>query len=422
MFSKWQWVLGLLTRTLWVRATMYAVMAVIAALLATTADRLVPFELPFFIETSTIDDILGILASSMLAVTTFSLSVMVSAYGAVTSNVTPRTTKLVRQDTTTQTVLATFIGSWLFSLVGIIALNTGVYGENGRIVLFAFSLIVVVIIVVTILRWIEHLSLLGRVGATTDRVEKVTTEALDRYIDKPCLGGQPLKSRDEIPNDTFSVFAMTVGYVQHLDVARLQSIADDLDCHIYVACTPGAFVHKCRPLVFITQEPDEDCIERVRNAFTMAFERTYEQDPRFGLSVIAEIASRALSPAVNDPGTAIDVIGRGVRLFTHWADYKTPDPEQAPCQRVHVPLLDINDLYEDFFMPIARDGSALVGVQTRLQKAFIALAQLDAPDLKRASLRYSERAFAHAQHAMSADFDKKRIRELASRVKTLTAE
>jgi len=174
MFSKWQWVLGHLTRTLWVRATMYAVLAVIAALLATTADRLVPFELPFFIETSTIDDILGILASSMLAVTTFSLSVMVSAYGAVTSNVTPRTTKLVRQDTTTQTVLATFIGSWLFSLVGIIALNTGVYGENGRIVLFAFSLIVVVIIVVTILRWIEHLSLLGRVGATTDRVEKVT--------------------------------------------------------------------------------------------------------------------------------------------------------------------------------------------------------------------------------------------------------
>ena len=48
---------------------------------------------------------------------------------------TPRATRLVVEDVTTQNVLATFIGSFLFSLVGIIALNMGAYGgvrlENG---------------------------------------------------------------------------------------------------------------------------------------------------------------------------------------------------------------------------------------------------------------------------------------------------
>ena len=60
---------------------------------------------------------------------------------------------------------------------------------------------------------------------------------------------------------------------------------------------------------------DEDVHKAVAEAFTIGAERTFDQDPRFGLCVLAEIASRALSPAVNDPGTAIDVIGRAVRLL-----------------------------------------------------------------------------------------------------------
>ncbi|WP_305804424.1 DUF2254 family protein [Stenotrophomonas sp. YIM B06876] len=41
-------------------------------------------------------------------------------------------------------------------------------------------------------------------------------------------------------------------------------------------------------------------------------QRSLDQDPRFGLLVLGEVASRALSPAINNPCTAIDVIGRAV--------------------------------------------------------------------------------------------------------------
>jgi uncharacterized membrane protein len=40
---------------------------------------------------------------------------------------------------------------------------------------------------------------------------------------------------------------------------------------------------------------------------------------------MAEIACRALSPAVNDPGTAIDVIGRGVRILSTYAQNKSDE-------------------------------------------------------------------------------------------------
>ena len=61
----------------------------------------------------------------MLAVTTFSLNVMTSAYGSAANNVTPRATRLLREDPVTQNVLSTFIGSFLFSIVGIVVLKTG---------------------------------------------------------------------------------------------------------------------------------------------------------------------------------------------------------------------------------------------------------------------------------------------------------
>ena len=133
MLSKWQWLLTQLSRKLWIRASLFAVVGVITALFAASLERVLPQALSFSIGGDSVGHILNNLASSMLTVTTFSLGVMVSAYSAASNSATPRATQLVREDPVTQNVLATFLGTFLFSLVGIIALNAGMYGEKGRI-------------------------------------------------------------------------------------------------------------------------------------------------------------------------------------------------------------------------------------------------------------------------------------------------
>ena len=132
---------------------LFSLLAIATALVAIVAEPYIPRDVPTKIGADAVDNILGIIASSMLAVTTFSLSTMVSAYSAATSNVTPRATRLVMEDSTTQNVLATFVGSFLYSLVAIIALSTGAYGETGRVVLFIVTIVVIALIVVTLLRW-----------------------------------------------------------------------------------------------------------------------------------------------------------------------------------------------------------------------------------------------------------------------------
>ena len=192
---RWRWILTLLSRQLWIRATLVGLLGVAAAILAAVAENYIPWKLQWDIGQDAIDSILTIIASSMLAVTTFSLNVMTSAYGSATNNVTPRATKLLMEDRIAQNVLSTFVGSFLFSIVGLVVLRTGAYGERGRAVLFVVTIGVLALIVVSLLRWIDHLNRLGRVGETTNRVEQATREAITARLETPALGAPPCSTR-----------------------------------------------------------------------------------------------------------------------------------------------------------------------------------------------------------------------------------
>ncbi|MBM3606634.1 MAG: DUF2254 domain-containing protein, partial [Alphaproteobacteria bacterium] len=187
--STWRWQLLQISRRLWFRATLIGLLGVVAAGFATLADRFVPDDWNPSIGADSIDTILSIIASSMLAVTTFSLSTLTTALGGATTNVTPRATRLLMQDRVTQNVLSTFVGAFLFSVVGLVVLQTNVYGEQGRAVLFIVTIGVLVLIVTSLLRWIDRLIHLGRVGETTGRVEEATRKAIAARRAEPFLGG-----------------------------------------------------------------------------------------------------------------------------------------------------------------------------------------------------------------------------------------
>lgn len=416
MTSKWQWFLRQFSRRLWVRISVFAALAIATALLAIVLEPYVPEPLLGKVGTEAVDHILDILASSMLAVTTFSLSVMVAAYGAATSNVTPRATQLLMADTTTQNVLGTFIGSFLFSLVGIIALSTGLYGEGGRVVLFAVTLVVITLIVLMLLRWIDHLSRLGRVGATTNRVEQVTLAAIRERVEHPYLGGQPLKDRArDQPRSARPVYAKRIGYVQHVDIGVLEGCAKSGGGKVYVEALPGTFVHESRPVCWADAAIAADRDDDITAAFTIGEERSFDQDPRFGVSVLAEIASRALSPGINDPGTAIDVIGRLVRILTEWREVGATSDADKRFPSVHVPPILTDELFDDAFTPIARDGAGTVEVQVRLQKALIALAVVGG-DMRRSAGRHSRLALKRAEAAMALPEDVQALQTLSARI------
>lgn len=222
---------------MWFRSTLYGVLGVATALAGAGAKFVLPEGLATQIGADSVGNILGILAASMLTVTTFALSTMVAAYGSASTNATPRASRLLIEDTRAQGTLATFIGAFLFSIVGLIALSTGIYGDSGRLVLFGATIAVIIVITVTLLRAIEQFSRFGRLGETVDLVEQATLKSMKQRAEEPFLGATPYSG--VAPSSTVDVFAADVGHVEHIDVQRLNTVAEQHQLIVYVNCQPG---------------------------------------------------------------------------------------------------------------------------------------------------------------------------------------
>ena len=396
---RWQWALRLVTRRMWFRAALFCLFAVALALASALAGHTISYEFAAQIGSKSVDGILNLLASSMLAVTTFSLTAMVQAYSGATSNITPRAVQLLIDDSTSQNALATFLGSFLFAIVGIIALSTGIYGDTGRVILYGGTILVIVWIVVTFLRWIEHVTRFGRVSDTIKRVERAGTQAVRRMTQRPRFGLQEVSPE---PPDATQVRHRAIGRITHIDLAELGKVADAIGADVNVALLPGMLADPARTLAWTEGRLGDGHEKRIRDAFTIEHNRAFDHDPRFGLVVLGEIASRALSPAVNDPGTAIAVIEAGTRVLAAMLLHE-PNPDWSPPAGVIVPPFSFPDLIEDLFRPIARDGAGTIEVGIRLQKALAALRAIDGdagPDCEagaRDALDRARTAFADEQ-------------------------
>lgn len=412
--NYWHWIYERVRRQLWWRAVAYGIAGMLTAVLALVAERIFPWEIPFNLTPDAVDSLLNIIASSMLAVTTFSLGVMTAAFSAATTNVTPRATRLLMEDDLTNNVLSTFIGAFLFSIVGIIVLKTGSYGERGRAVLFLITIVVIALVVIQLLRWINHLISLGRVGTTIDRVEAATSAALTERQEQPYLGANPWFDLSTLPAGATPVHARTIGYIQFIDIQAIAHLCEEAGCEAYLPLNPGTFVFEDTVLAWL-DAPDglaSGLMGRVAGHFIIATNRSFDQDPRFGLAVMAEIGSRALSPATNDPGTAIDVIGRLTRLLAHWAEGRADIPVRYPQLHLH-PLSDA-DLFEDAFMLMARDGARLIEVQLRLQKSLAALQRLGRSDFRQAAAVQAALALERSLQAMDCETDRQRLQALVA--------
>lgn len=423
--TRIEFILKQFFRKLWVRAASFAVLGVVIVPLARLLGPMIPNELVEATGAVSVRSILNILASSMLAVTTFSLSIMVSAYSSAAAAVTPRAVALLMQDRTSQTVLSTFIGAFLFGLVGIIGIEAHAFSQNGLLVLFLTTVLVIVLVVVALIRWISHLTSFGRMSDTSKRVETATITALRARSARPALGGVAV-AEDPPLAGLRPLFAKDTGYLLHIDMPRLDGCAERQTPDtqpsgpvMYVACLPGSFVHPAAPLLWVPASLDEAEEDDLRSAFSVGDERSFDQDPRFGLCVLCEIAERALSPAVNDPGTAIDILGRSVRILSCWLKR---EPTAPLYPRIGVPGLRVEDLFEDIFPAIARDGAGVFSVQMRLQKTLLSLAQMSPSDFGPQACHQSERALAAATEALDHAEDVAKLKAIAGKISAIVGE
>ena len=402
-----------LREKLWIKPLLTSLLSIAVAFAATLADQTGAASLLPEISTDSIETLLDLVTSSMLVIAMFAVGAMVTAYGSASNSATPRAFSVVLADDTSQNALSIFIGVFIYGAVALVALKNDLYGNAGRFVLFIVSVAVFALVIVTFIRWMDNIARLGRMGNTIDKVEAAVSSSFVHWLNQPYLGGVPVG--DAVVRTDMPVVLSKVGYLRRIDMAALQACAEKFDIKIVLAVLPGKFCTPSQPVAFVqgSHEEIQDCVAELCAAFHVADQRTYDQDPRFGLVVLCEIACRALSPAVNDPGTAIDVIGTSTRLFHLWMSRSGQDTQNTLYDRVFMPELREQDMFDDIYNGLARDAAGMVEVSIRLQKAFQAMAAFGSAPVRAACLAHSRRALARNELAMNLPHDIEAVRSAA---------
>ncbi|MDD2475334.1 MAG: DUF2254 domain-containing protein [Dysgonamonadaceae bacterium] len=398
--------LSRLSDKLYFKPLVFCLFSIGGALIAHLADDTFLTDIVPDIQKDSLDDLLSTLANSMLVIAIFAVGSMLSAFAAASATATPRSFKLVVADDVSQNALSIYIGSFIFSIVASVAFKNGYYGKAGYFVLFVLTLTVFLLVIVTFLRWVQRISKLGRLGYTIKKIEDVTAKIFEKRIKAPRLGGSPIIDRVDkgIP-----LYSEEIGYIQYVNMENLQVWAEQLKVIVTLTCMPGSFISPDKTLAFIVSGKKDISFkekEKLSKAFIIGRNRSFYNDPRFGLIALSEIASRALSPGINDPGTAVAIINSYVRLFALW--FKKDISGNIPkvkYTRIEVPDIQPADLFEDAFRPIARDGASNIEVMIRMQKAFTSIYSFTSDEVKEITLMNARHAFERAEIAIDYKVD-----------------
>ncbi|MFD3329746.1 DUF2254 family protein [Streptomyces sp. NPDC058701] len=175
--------------------------------------------------------------------------------------------------------------------------------------------------------------------------------------------------------------------LQQFDVPALIGAARERDCTIAFRVVPGATLSRGTELARVT--PGGLSEERLRDALLTGVERTFDQDPELPFRLLADIALRALSPAVNDPATAVEALDRLADLLTRLAGHDLDIGrfhDDAGRLRVTVPVPGWEQFVRTAVDDVAYAAAGSPMTLRRMRDLLLALAQR-APESRRGVVR-----------------------------------
>jgi uncharacterized membrane protein len=261
--------------------------------------------------------LLATIAASMITVASLVFSITVVALQLAASQLGPRVITRFMEDKVNQVVLGTFLATFLYALLILRAVPEG--GEAAP--LPHLSVVVALLLTMASLVWlvyfIHHLAESIQADTAIAEVSSELHYAIDRMF--PAIevapaqltsGTMPAVDRlAELPGE---VCLKERGYIQAIDSHALLKLAKRHDLIMELRRRPGDFVVAGMsalaiwPSGSLTADVDEDVLDSI----VIGYRRTPTQDVEFALSLIVQMALRALSPALNDPITAITCVDR----------------------------------------------------------------------------------------------------------------
>lgn len=261
---------------------------------------------------------------------------------------------------------------------------------------------------VAMLIWFVHSTALNiqapRLIAT---VSQDLDDAVDRLIPESSeKADSEYSSEQECPDSTtctsptekpaFTVHSPADGYIEGIDEEELVELAARHDLVVRLCQHPGNFTTQLTVLaeIFCQKDCDEDLqadiTAQIHGCVVVGLRRTPRQDVTCSMIELVEVATRALSPGVNNPFLALNCIDRLSATMSRIAGRSFPDSmlcDHEGTARLFAVRPTFDDYMTDAFAQIRQHGSGSVAVAIRLMEGLQRIARAATDDQRLATVR-----------------------------------
>jgi uncharacterized membrane protein len=316
--------------------------------------------------------ILTSVATSIMTVVSIVFAILLMTLTLASTQFSPRILVSFIRDHVTQWTLGIFLGTFSYCLAALPAVRSAPH-VFVPVATVAGAMVLAPVCVAWLIYFIYHISMSISVNHIVDRIRKDTEDVIDDLM--------PKQRRDMLfpaalqrVNLPYVIANPVSGYIRYVDIARLTALARSFRVTLRLERRVGHFVPQGISLLRVSSR---DRVAGERAALLLAAieigpTRTLQQDLEFGVVQIVDIALRALSPAVNDPTTAISCVDQLSAILIRWVS-RMPPPEDyfdpPSVLRLSVPWIGFEGLLDLAFEQIRHYALSDAAVSLRLMRA-----------------------------------------------------
>jgi uncharacterized membrane protein len=361
--------------------------------------------------------ILAGIAASIMTVVSIVFAILLMTLTLASMQFSPRIIVSFSRDRVTQWTLGIFLGTFLYCMAALPAARSFPH-PFAPVATVLGAMVLALACVGLLLFFIHHISRAISVNHIVDRIAAETEAMIDEIMPWPHQLNQMTNAEPLRPDlSEVAVLSNDSGYIRFVDTRRLAALAKHYHVSVRVLRRVGHFVPAGIPLMMVSKGkrlPPEGTAELLA-VFDVGPTRTLQQDVEFGVLQIVDVALKAISPAVNDPTTAINCVDQLSRILIRFASREPPEEllyDPPGIVRASIGWIHFARLLEAAFEQIRMYAKTDVAVSLRLLRALgdIAASTPD-PEFRRILIEQGMRTVAGCAEKLGEE----ELRELRAR-------
>ncbi|MEZ5537836.1 MAG: DUF2254 domain-containing protein [Thiolinea sp.] len=279
-----------------------------------------PFSfLLYFNDPQNISTLLTTVAGAILGVAGVAFSVTITSLVLASQQFGPRLLRNFMQDTFNQIVIGLFISTFLYCMLILQFTSNMEAGGFTPVISMLTVLALTITDLLLLVFYIHHIAASIQADSVISAVYEELTERLETQFpeqeeeDEHLPEAETSGFQTDFDQQSRKISTPQSGYLQAVDNEGLLALTKDLDLALQVHFQAGDYIMRGCVLASCMvpdEETAEDLADKVLGYFIIGDVRTPEQDARYAIYQLVEVALRALSPGINDPFTAMSCINR----------------------------------------------------------------------------------------------------------------